>query len=163
MPMRDPDSWDDVFMAVAFTIARRSKDGSFQAGAVVVDTENRILGVGFNGPPPQVDDALVPWDERKVEPTKYRHILHADENAVTAALEAYGRRRVEGGTLYVNGRPCSGCVLRTVAAGIVRCVYAAAGPQARMCDDDDWKVVEAIVGSLKPGKKFRLVPYGGAA
>lgn len=158
MPMREPEPWDDVFMRIAYDISKRSKDQSFQAGCVIVDRNNRVLGLGFNGPPPQIDDGSVPW---LLRPDKYAYILHSEENALLAALEGDARERLVGGTLYVNGRPCSGCVLRMIRAGVGRCVYAEAGPQARMCDDTDWKVVEAIIGRLKPGHPFRLVPYRG--
>ena len=39
-------SWDDYFMGVAFLSAMRSKDPSTQVGACLVDTENKIVGIG---------------------------------------------------------------------------------------------------------------------
>ena len=39
-------SWDDYFMGVAFLAAKRSKDPSSQVGAVIVDEDNKIVGVG---------------------------------------------------------------------------------------------------------------------
>lgn len=42
-------SWDDYFMGVAFLSAMRSKDPSTQVGACLVDTENKIVGIGKRG------------------------------------------------------------------------------------------------------------------
>lgn len=39
-------SWDDYFLGVAFLSAMRSKDPSTQVGAVLVDQENKIVGIG---------------------------------------------------------------------------------------------------------------------
>jgi deoxycytidylate deaminase len=39
-------SWDEYFMAVAFLAAKRSKDPSSQVGAVIVNEDKKIVGVG---------------------------------------------------------------------------------------------------------------------
>lgn len=117
---RTPADWDAVFMTIAKTVAARSKDPSTQCGAVLVDDARRVLATGFNGPPPQLEDAAVPWHAR---PDKYRYILHAEENALLFALDAHGLRGVEGSTLYVNGFPCAGCMLRLIRAGVACVKY----------------------------------------
>lgn len=48
-------------MAVAFLSAMRSKDPCTQVGACIVDTSNRIVGVGYNGMPIGCSDDLLPW------------------------------------------------------------------------------------------------------
>ncbi len=47
----DAISWDDYFMAVSFLSAMRSKDPSTQVGACVVNSDKRIVGIGYNGFP----------------------------------------------------------------------------------------------------------------
>jgi len=44
-------SWDDCFMKIAHIIADRSQDPSTQAGSVVVNENNVVLGMGYNGWP----------------------------------------------------------------------------------------------------------------
>merc|ERR1712146_876786 len=44
-------SWDDYFMSVAHLSAMRSKDPSTQVGACIVNAQNRIVGIGYNGFP----------------------------------------------------------------------------------------------------------------
>ena len=44
-------SWDTYFMAVSFLSAQRSKDPNTQVGACIVDGNNCIIGIGYNGFP----------------------------------------------------------------------------------------------------------------
>lgn len=44
-------SWDECFMRMAHIIAERSKDPSWQAGAVIADERNVVVGLGYNGFP----------------------------------------------------------------------------------------------------------------
>ena len=44
-------SWDTYFMAVSFLSAQRSKDPNTQVGACIVDENNCIIGIGYNGFP----------------------------------------------------------------------------------------------------------------
>lgn len=44
-------SWLDYFMSMALLTAQRSKDPNTQVGACIVDAENRIIGLGYNGFP----------------------------------------------------------------------------------------------------------------
>lgn len=118
MSHRQPNEWSNVFLDMAFAIAKRSKDPSTQCGAVLVDCNNVILSCGFNGPPPNIDDMLVPWNER---PDKYNFIIHAEENALLFALENHGHK-VERSTLYVTHVPCSNCILRLIRSKVERII-----------------------------------------
>ncbi|XP_066236231.1 deoxycytidylate deaminase isoform X4 [Saccopteryx leptura] len=65
--------WPEYFMAVAFLSAQRSKDPNSQVGACIVNAENKIVGIGYNGMPNGCSDDLLPWRrtaERKLD-TKY--------------------------------------------------------------------------------------------
>ena len=44
-------TWDQYFMGVAKLSAYRSKDPNTQVGACIVNSDNRIVGVGYNGLP----------------------------------------------------------------------------------------------------------------
>ena len=61
-------TWDETWMGVARTIAQRSPCSRDKVGAVIVDTFNRIVDTGYNGPPAgwrpiHTDDCSV-WCER---------------------------------------------------------------------------------------------------
>ncbi|MEG1463000.1 MAG: cytidine deaminase, partial [Anaerorhabdus sp.] len=44
-------NWDQYFMGLAHLSALRSKDPSTQVGAVIVDSTNRVVSIGYNGLP----------------------------------------------------------------------------------------------------------------
>ena len=106
--------WDDYFMAVAFLSAQRSKDPSTQVGACIVNTTNRIVGIGYNGFPTGCDDDDAGWLE-----TKYPYVCHAEMNAILNKNTA----SVEGCRIYVALYPCNECAKLIIQSGIREVVY----------------------------------------
>ena len=53
--------WEDYFMSVALLSAKRSKDPSTQVGACIVNNDNKIVSIGYNGMPVNCNDDLLPW------------------------------------------------------------------------------------------------------
>ena len=51
MKREDYIEWDEYFMGIALLSAKRSKDPNTQVGACIVNTDKRIVGVGYNGLP----------------------------------------------------------------------------------------------------------------
>jgi deoxycytidylate deaminase len=45
------DHWDKKYLSIAKEVSNWSKDVSTQVGAVIADSERRIVAVGFNGFP----------------------------------------------------------------------------------------------------------------
>ena len=56
-------SWEEYFMGVAMMSAFRSKDPSTQVGACIVNTDKKIISLGYNGFPFSKDDndKIYPW------------------------------------------------------------------------------------------------------
>ena len=107
-------NWDEYFISLAFMVSLRSPDISTKHGCVVVDKSNRILTVGYNGPPAGCIDELIP----KTRPEKYLYMAHAERNAIDLSPEA----DLEGSTFYITGHPCARClgsILQKKAAGVV--------------------------------------------
>lgn len=48
-------------MAIALLAAKRSKDPCTQVGACIVNSEKKIVGIGYNGMPNGCDDNKFPW------------------------------------------------------------------------------------------------------
>ena len=97
-------SWDEYFMGVALLSARRSKDPSTQVGACIVDNNNKIMSVGYNGFPHGCDDDEFPWDRTGDEfDTKYPYVCHAELNAILNN----GGRNLSGCKIYVALFPCN--------------------------------------------------------
>ena len=62
-PRTDYLSWDEYFMALAHLSAKRSKDPNKQVGACIVDDDNVILAIGYNGFPRGCADCDLPWSK----------------------------------------------------------------------------------------------------
>lgn len=115
-------TWDEYFMAIAKLSAMRSKDPSTQVGACIVDKNNRILSIGYNGAPNGYSDDIFPWNREGNElETKYPYVVHAERNAI---LNYRGSRKdFEGAKIYVDLFPCNECAKEIIQAGISEVIY----------------------------------------
>jgi dCMP deaminase len=112
-------SWDECFIRMAHVIADRSQDPSTQAGAVIVNEKNIVVGVGYNGWPRGIKNEDLPWArEGDFEDTKYAYVCHAEENAVYNANST-----TEGGKIYCTLFPCNECAKTIIQNGIKEVVY----------------------------------------
>ncbi|XP_043969415.1 deoxycytidylate deaminase-like [Gambusia affinis] len=112
---------EDYFMAVAFLSAQRSKDPSTQVGACIVNQENKIVGIGYNGMPNGCDNDKLPWSRSADDrlDTKYPYVCHAELNAIMNKNSA----DVKGCTMYVALFPCNECAKLIIQAGLKEVVY----------------------------------------
>lgn len=76
------NKWDHRFLEVARIAADWSKDPNVQVGAVIVDAQGQIAGVGYNGFPIRVEDSVERLEDKEI---KNEMIVHAEENAVLGA------------------------------------------------------------------------------
>ena len=83
MKRKDYISWEEYFMGIAMLSAKRSKDPSTQVGACIVNDENRIMSVGYNGMPQGCSDEEFPWERQGgVLDSKYAFVCPAELNAI---------------------------------------------------------------------------------
>lgn len=116
-PKIDRPDWDDYFMAMTFTVSRRSIDPNTKCGCIFVKN-NRILATGYNSPPPGFKDELTPLGK----PEKYVFFEHAERAAIcNAAREGVS---IVGAKCYVTGMPCSDCYRAMWNAGITEVIHA---------------------------------------
>lgn len=112
--------WDEYFMGIALLSAKRSKDPSTQVGACIVNSEKKIVGVGYNGLPTGCDDDAFPWArEGDFLNTKYPFICHAELNAILNSIS----RDLNGCSIYVDLFPCNECAKAIVQSGIKEVVF----------------------------------------
>ena len=112
-------TWDEYFMGLAHLSALRSKDPSTQVGAAIVDENNRVVSVGYNGFPKGCDDDEFPWSrDGGMLNSKYAFVVHAELNAILNSP-----RSVRGCTIYVSLFPCNECAKAIIQSGIKRVVY----------------------------------------
>lgn len=121
MKRNDYISWDEYFMGIALFSAQRSKDNSTQVGACIVNSNKKIVSVGYNGMPTGCLDDDMPWDrtgESSLD-TKYPFVCHAELNAILNS----SMMGVSGATLYVTLFPCNECAKAIIQCGIKKVVY----------------------------------------
>ncbi|MGL4606106.1 MAG: deoxycytidylate deaminase [Eubacteriaceae bacterium] len=113
-------SWEEYFMGIALLSAKRSKDPGTQVGACIVNKENKILAMGYNGMPIGCNDDEMPW-EREGDPlnTKYPYVCHAELNAILNSTV----RELKGGILYTTLFPCNECAKAIIQSGIEKVVF----------------------------------------
>lgn len=114
-------SWNDYFMAVAHLSAMRSKDPSTQVGACIVNEQNRIVGIGYNGFPAGCHDDELPWERAaaNVLDTKYMYVCHAEMNAILNRISSDTRDC----RIYVVLFPCNECAKLIIQSGIREVIY----------------------------------------
>lgn len=113
-------SWDDYFMSVALLSAKRSKDPNTQVGACIVNKNNVIESIGYNGLPKGCSDDEFPWEsEGNALDTKYPFVVHAELNAI---LNAKGKD-LSNCRIYVALFPCNECAKAIIQSGINEVVY----------------------------------------
>jgi dCMP deaminase len=134
-PRENYISWDECFMRMAHVISDRSKDPSTQAGSVIVDQNNVVLGVGYNGFPRGIDSDKFSWErEGAFLDTKYAYVCHAEENAIFNSNNA-----VKGCKLYCTLFPCNECAKSIIQNGIKEVIY----------ESDKYKNVDAFIAARK--------------
>jgi dCMP deaminase len=113
-------SWDEYFMGIAFLSAQRSKDNSTQVGSCIVNEDNKILSVGYNGMPSGCDDDIMPW-QRDGAPldTKYMYVCHAELNAILNNDSG----SLKGARVYTTLFPSNECAKAIIQSGIKEVVY----------------------------------------
>ena len=109
------DKWDKRFLNLAKEVSTWSKDPSTQVGAVLVNDQKIVVGMGFNGFPRGVDDSSERYANREL---KYKLVVHAEANAIIAAGQ-----QTKGSVLYVYpsfALPpiCNECCKLAIQAGV---------------------------------------------
>lgn len=132
--MKMCEKWDKRYLELAKLVSSWSKDPSTKVGAVIVDPNNKIISVGFNGLPQYVPDDPEILNDRD---RKYQHIIHAEMNAILTA-----QRDLTGYTIYTYPfAPCPQCASAIIQTGIIRVVSV-------RCEDSRW------VDRLEQAKSF---------
>ena len=142
-------SWDEYFMGLDHLSALRSKDPNTQVGACIVDRDNKVVSIGYNGMPRGCDDHDFPWErEGGFLDTKYAFVVHAELNAILNSP-----RSVSGCTIYVSLFPCNECAKAIIQSGIRKIVY----------ESDKYDGTEGNIASKKmlneAGVELLQLPY----
>lgn len=108
---------DTRAMRLAIDLARQAEAlGEVPVGAVVLDGDGKVIGMGFN---------------RTI--TSHDPTGHAEIVALRQAAQAVGNYRLPDASLYVTLEPCAMCVGAMLHARLARVVYAASDPKTGAC------------------------------
>jgi dCMP deaminase len=120
MKRDDYISWDEYFMGIAMLSSKRSKDPSTQVGACIVDKDNKVVGIGYNGFPIGCSDDNLPWERQAddANQTKYPYVVHAEANAILNST-----KDLHGARIYVDLFPCNECAKLIIQSGIKEVVF----------------------------------------
>jgi dCMP deaminase len=111
---RERQSWDITFLHIAQEISRRSIDAQTQVGAVIVNSDKKIIGAGYNGYMKGIDDSLIP----NIRPGKHEWVIHSELNAILNCEHS-----PKNATIYCTHQPCLNCFFAIVNSGISDIVY----------------------------------------
>ena len=115
-----------LWITLARFLAERTDDPTTGVGAVIVDKNRKVVGLGWNGFPTKAVYGQFPRasDKNKSVPgKKYPYIIHAEQNA----LLMRNTKSITGGILFVTKIPCHECTpllemqgIKTVVLGTKR-------------------------------------------
>lgn len=136
-------SWDEYFMEIARTVAKRATCDRGRSGCVIARNK-QILVTGYVGAP----TGLAHCDEVGHQMKKMVHedgsitqhcvrTVHAEQNAITQAAKQ--GIAILGSTLYCKMTPCRTCAMLIINCGIIKVVcekkYHAGGDSENMFSD----------------------------
>jgi dCMP deaminase len=107
-------SWEEYSIAIAETASLRSEDPYMKVGACVLNKENRIVGIGYNGLAPRKNAPDCFWDDRD---KRRKFMIHAEANALLNV------KLGEGYSLACTLLPCKACASLIAAHGIKKVIY----------------------------------------
>jgi dCMP deaminase len=114
-------SWDETFLSLCKLIALRSKNKNNRTGSCIVDEKRRIISLGYNGLPFEIDDKSFSWNRsaEHIYDTKYPYIVHAEANAISSA----SHKDLNNAKLYVTLMSCNNCAAKVIQVGIKEVIY----------------------------------------
>ena len=113
-------NWDEYFMGMAVLSGLRSKDPATKVGACIVDGDNKVVSIGYNGMPRGLDESKLSWNRGEDLDSKYLYVCHAEFNAI---LNTRVGSALKDCKLYVTLFPCNECAKAIIQTGIKEVIY----------------------------------------
>lgn len=140
------EKWDKRFLNLAKYWANIcSLDPSTKVGAVIAQSDMRIVSLGYNGFPIGVNDSEERYNDRE---TKYSFVAHSELNACISAQGKINKNC----TLYVYPLfPCKECAKAIIQFGIKRIVVF------KNNVNDRWKETNAVAATMFSEASVKVV------
>ena len=108
-----------IYLEVAQSISKLSKDQSTKVGCCIVDSDGKVLSLGYNGFVSKADDSEIDYTGKEFHAyldktdqdfitNKNRLMIHSEINAI---LTASDKNKIVGSTVYITHYPCNQCAL----------------------------------------------------
>lgn len=121
--MNNRPSFEEIFLNLAKSLALRSHCVRKKVGAVLTK-ENRIVSIGYNGPPAGTYNCDEKWPQTGCKP-QYNGgcslAVHAEENAIIYATKE--KISLENTILYITLSPCLPCARLIFSCGIKKVIF----------------------------------------
>ena len=112
--IKNRPTWDEVWMTMAETIAKRSHHSTFKVGALIVTSDNtQVLSLGYNG------NAAGLSNVPKSESPGCSGLLHAEMNALLKMDYNNPKDKV----MYLTLSPCEYCAMAIINSGVKKVIY----------------------------------------
>lgn len=105
-------SWNDYFKEVASLASRRSNCKRLKVGSVIVNNDNRLVSMGYNGFIAGAPHESIMRDGHE------QATIHSEMNAII-----YCKECIKGYSIYITHYPCLNCFKLIATAGIKKIYY----------------------------------------
>ena len=144
-------SWDEYFMMNALLISARSKDPHNRVGVCIVNSDNKVLSVGYNGLPKGMNDDTFDWASSGEitgikKDVKDYYVVHAERNAILNYRGSLDD--LKGSTLYVTWFPCTECTKELVDISKIMLNHAGVEVVCYSIDDITKEEVESVTDDV---------------
>jgi dCMP deaminase len=130
---------DQVYFEMAKSISKLSKDQNTKVGSIIIDTDGKVVSMGYNGCVSRFgattgqNDEIVPHSREKQNITlngdyshlgiddnsfsynKYPFMIHSETNSI---LTTSDMNKLKGATIYCTHYPCASCASMISQVGI---------------------------------------------
>jgi dCMP deaminase len=144
-------SKDESFLLQAIGASLKSHDYQlFREGAALCSSDNRLIGIGYNGFP----RIITQQDVKTQKAHSSEFMVGAAENAIYNALA----RNLTGTTLYCTHIPCPPCTYAILQTGIQRIIYA---NDKHLQKGKDWAKLSEYIHKIAKRKDVIFEKYNG--
>ena len=113
--MTDRLSWEEYALSLATVASLRSQDPYRKVGACALNSQNMVIGLGYNGLASGKEiNGKTFWDDRD---ERRKYMIHAEANCLSLCEKG------EVELLAVTLLPCSYCATMIAAYNVGRVVY----------------------------------------
>jgi dCMP deaminase len=134
---RFPLHWQHRFMRLALEVGSWSKDPRSKVGAILVDNRKRVIGLGYNGFPRNIEDDPALLTSREA---KLARMVHAEVNAILNATSS-----VEGAAIFTTLHPCGECSKIIIQCGVSH-IYHLQSPEGHPRWAADFAQADQVLG-----------------